>query len=64
MSTSLVYAQEETQNNCEDVLNWIIKDLTVQNLDKSVERMNKKMALAYFYAHDNSEDLYVSLASN
>lgn len=57
-------SQTQTSNDCQDVLNWIVKDLTVKNLDKSVERMNKKMALAFFYANNSSEELYSSMAQN
>lgn len=64
ISISPAYAGSERANDCEDVLNWIVKDLTLKNLDKSVERMNNKLALAYFYAHNSSENIYNSIGSN
>jgi len=50
-----VIAQSDNQD-CQKVLNWIYKDLTLKNLDKSVDRLNKKIQLSFLHALDKTNN--------
>jgi hypothetical protein len=66
LSYSLMFNSYGAVNNqdCQDVLNWIYKELTLNNLDKSVERLNKKLQASFLYALKNSENSNLKLKDN
>lgn len=57
------YASSSNEN-CQNVLNWIYKDLTLSNLDKSVERLNNKLQVSFLYALKNTEQHNLRLKDN
>lgn len=38
----------EQDKNCQEFLDWVVKEFTVQNLEKSYERVTNKLLLAFF----------------
>lgn len=42
-------------SNCRDLMNWIYRDLTLNNLDKSYERLMNKFLIGLLHAHKKSK---------
>jgi hypothetical protein len=43
-----------SDTDCQELLNWIYKDLTIQNLDTSYDRLVNKMLLGLLHVHKRS----------
>jgi hypothetical protein len=57
-------AHANTTQDCQSVLNWIYKELTLNNLDKSVKRLNRKLEASFLYALKNSESQDLRFKNN
>ena len=61
---SLAAFAMNASDTCKSLLGFIHKELTVDNFEKSVERMNKKMVLALISAANESDKLGVALSKD
>lgn len=52
------YAQDkELENTCSQLVDWLYKDLTLQNLDKSFERMKSKLFMGMLKTVENANQV-------
>lgn len=55
---SLIFAQSDTE--CENLFNWIYKDITLNNMSESVDVIKAKTMLAVITSLDNSQKIRLS----
>lgn len=51
-----VYPNEDKNANCEDLLDWIYKDFTLNNVDLSYKRLTQKLLISIYYANEFNQD--------
>lgn len=54
-ATAAILPDDDPDELCQDVLSWIYKDLTVKNLEKSIERTKKKLVAGIIVTLKNNQ---------